>query len=183
LRNTAFSAVNKFFEIASMKKILKQFVSFILPVMVLFVIPVLIENTWNISWDSVTAAGILLALAGFGILVLAIATIIRIGRGTLAPWSPTRNLVIVGMYSHTRNPMIPGVMLFLLGESLIFHSVRIFIWLVIFFIINNIHFTVIEEPGLSKRFGDEYFEYKKNVPRWIPRLEPWKPRKGSDFSR
>ena len=32
-----------------------------------------------------------------------------------------------------------------------------------------------EEPGLEKRFGAEYVEYKRNVPRWIPRLKPWRP--------
>ena len=31
-----------------------------------------------------------------------------------------------------------------------------------------------EEPGLAKRFGDDYLHYKQNVPRWIPRLTPWK---------
>jgi protein-S-isoprenylcysteine O-methyltransferase Ste14 len=30
-----------------------------------------------------------------------------------------------------------------------------------------------EEPGLEKRFGDDYRRYKANVPRWIPRLRPW----------
>jgi protein-S-isoprenylcysteine O-methyltransferase Ste14 len=32
-----------------------------------------------------------------------------------------------------------------------------------------------EEPGLEKRFGSEYIDYKKNVPRWIPRLKPFIP--------
>jgi hypothetical protein len=27
---------------------------------------------------------------------------------------------------------------------------------------------------LERRFGDDYILYKKNVPRWIPRLNPWK---------
>jgi protein-S-isoprenylcysteine O-methyltransferase Ste14 len=28
---------------------------------------------------------------------------------------------------------------------------------------------------LEKRFGDSYLEYKRNVPRWIPRMTPWYP--------
>jgi hypothetical protein len=31
-----------------------------------------------------------------------------------------------------------------------------------------------DEPGLVKRFGDEYLRYRNNVPRWMPRLSPWK---------
>ena len=26
---------------------------------------------------------------------------------------------------------------------------------------------------LVNRFGEEYLTYKRNVPRWIPRLTPW----------
>jgi len=31
-----------------------------------------------------------------------------------------------------------------------------------------------EEPTLRKMFGAEYEEYCRNVPRWIPRVHPWK---------
>ena len=35
-------------------------------------------------------------------------------------------------------------------------------------------FPVREEPGLAKRFGDDYRRRMHNVPRWIPMLLPWK---------
>ena len=97
------------------------------------------------------------------------------GEGTLAPWMPTKKLVISGLYRYVRNPMILGVLLVLWGESILFCSYRIAIWLVVFFIINHLYFSLFEEPGLIKRFGREYVEYKKNVRRWIPRLKPWYP--------
>jgi len=40
-------------------------------------------------------------------------------------------------------------------------------------LVNAIYIPLVEEPGLERRFGDDYFLYKKNVPRWIPRLRPW----------
>jgi protein-S-isoprenylcysteine O-methyltransferase Ste14 len=43
------------------------------------------------------------------------------------------------------------------------------------FVINAIWFIIYEEPNLEKKFGDEYREYKRNVPRWIPRLKPYTP--------
>jgi protein-S-isoprenylcysteine O-methyltransferase Ste14 len=69
--------------------------------------------------------------------------------------------------------MISGVLMTLLGESVVFGSIGIFIWFLLFFIINHIYFIYSEEPGLERRFGQEYLEYKKNVPRWVPRLRPW----------
>jgi protein-S-isoprenylcysteine O-methyltransferase Ste14 len=30
-----------------------------------------------------------------------------------------------------------------------------------------------EEPTLRKRFGAEYEEYCRNVPRWVPRIHAW----------
>ena len=96
--------------------------------------------------------------------------------GTLAPWSPTRKLIIRGLYAYVRNPMILGVLTVLIGESLAIMSLRIIIWAVIFFIMNNIYFILYEEPNLEKKFGDEYREYKNNVPRWLPRVKPFKPK-------
>lgn len=32
-----------------------------------------------------------------------------------------------------------------------------------------------EEPVLTRKFGAEYDEYRRNVPRWLPRLTPWRP--------
>ena len=40
--------------------------------------------------------------------------------------------------------------------------------------LSEIYFPMFEEKGLEKRFGLDYLEYKRNVPRWIPRLKPWK---------
>lgn len=153
----------------------RQILSFILPVTVLVVIPLLIEESWILPWDRLTFAGGVITIAGLGVLLLSVRTMIQTGKGTLAPWDPAVHLIVVGLYSHTRNPMITGVLITLLGESMIVHSVRIFIWLLAFFVLNNIYFTLFEEPRLIERFGEDYMEYKKNVPRWIPRFKPWKP--------
>jgi protein-S-isoprenylcysteine O-methyltransferase Ste14 len=31
-----------------------------------------------------------------------------------------------------------------------------------------------EEPVLAQSFGAEYEDFRANVPRWIPRLTPWR---------
>jgi protein-S-isoprenylcysteine O-methyltransferase Ste14 len=96
------------------------------------------------------------------------------GQGTPAPWDPPKRMVIQGPYRHVRNPMITGALLMLLAEAILFQSLPIATWMTVFFIGNAIYFPLIEEKGLEKRFGDEYRNYKANVPRWIPRLRAWK---------
>ncbi len=71
--------------------------------------------------------------------------------------------------------MILGVLLVLTGESVAIWSLNLIIWDLSFFIINNLWFVLYEEPGLYKRFGKEYDDYKKNVSRWLPRLTPYQP--------
>jgi len=70
--------------------------------------------------------------------------------------------------------MISGVLFILIGETLFLNSITILNWAILFFLINNIYFLLLEEPDLSKRFGDQYAKYKKSVPRWIPKFKPYK---------
>jgi protein-S-isoprenylcysteine O-methyltransferase Ste14 len=117
--------------------------------------------------------GVLLAAAGVGLMARTIRLFFTIGQGTLAPWDPTRRLVVQGVYRRVRNPMISGVMAVLLGEAAICASGGLFVWFLCFAAGNAIYMPRVEEPGLERRFGADYLEYKRNVPRWIPRLEPW----------
>jgi protein-S-isoprenylcysteine O-methyltransferase Ste14 len=94
--------------------------------------------------------------------------------GTLAPWDPTQKLVVRGVYRCVRNPMISGVLSILLGETIIFGSVAPFYWFIIFWLINMVYIPLFQEPDLEERFGNDYREYKKHVPRWIPRTSAWK---------
>ena len=119
--------------------------------------------------------GIAIFFAGLLLVVSTIRLFSKLGNGTLAPWDPTSKMIITGPYAYVRNPMITGIVLILLGEALMLFSWAIALWTVIFLIINMFYFALSEEPGLRKRFGQEYEEYSRNVPRYIPRLTPWKP--------
>jgi protein-S-isoprenylcysteine O-methyltransferase Ste14 len=158
-----------------MKAFFKHLFSFILPVTVLIVVPYLIEENFRIHFDAVTIIGFIVMLTGLTLMFLTIRMFIRIGKGTLAPWHPTRKLVTGSLYGHMRNPMILGVNIVLIGESIAFRSLDILVWGGCFFILNTFYFILSEEPGLKKRFGEEYEEYKRNVPRWIPRRKAWRP--------
>jgi len=158
-----------------MKNALKQLLSFILPITATVIIPFLISKGSIVLSENVFLKifGCCIIMIGLFVLIMTIKTFILIGKGTLAPWSPTSNLVVGGIYSYVRNPMIMGVLTILVGESMLFLSKGIFIWAICFFFINHIYFIKLEEPGLVKKFGKDYEDYKKSVPRWIPRVKPF----------
>ena len=156
----------------------------LLPGMVTIVIPATIlwpaETDSFDLWQSIPASRVVLRLIG-GIciclgMLLMVATIrlfVTVGNGTLAPWEPTQRLVVQGIYRQVRNPMISGVILVLLGESVLTASLPLFCWFVVFVVVNTAYIPLWEEPGLVKRFGEDYLNYKRNVPRWVPRWTPW----------
>ena len=69
--------------------------------------------------------------------------------------------------------MISGVVFVLFGEALILISRPHFTWALTFLALNFIYIPLLEEPQLKRRFGEDYLEYRRNVPRLIPRLTPW----------
>jgi protein-S-isoprenylcysteine O-methyltransferase Ste14 len=121
------------------------------------------------------APGLALIAAGFALWLWTVRLFHRVGRGTLAPWDPTSRLVVEGPYRHVRNPMISGVAAVLLGEALVLGSPGLALWAAIFPLVNHGFFLAVEEPGLERRFGDEYRAYRRAVPRWLPRPTPFRP--------
>jgi len=95
------------------------------------------------------------------------------GEGTLAPWDPPRRLVVRGPYRYVRNPMISGVAFVALGLSLVLLSWPHLEWALLFFAINAVYIPLVEERGLRERFGAEYENYCRHVPRLVPRIHPW----------
>jgi protein-S-isoprenylcysteine O-methyltransferase Ste14 len=118
--------------------------------------------------------GLGLFLIGLLLFVASLRRFVTEGRGTLAPWDPPRRLVVRGPYRHVRNPMISGVVLVLFGESLVLRSPAHLLWAVTFFGINALYIPLLEEPLLERRFGTDYREYCRHVPRLLPRLRPWR---------
>lgn len=91
------------------------------------------------------------------------------GFGTPAPIDPPKVLVAKGLYRLVRNPMYVGVGLVLLGESIFFASPRLLVYALCAGLISHLFVVFCEEPTLKKKFGAQYSEYCRAVPRWIPR--------------
>lgn len=154
----------------------------LLPGTVLIVVPVaILYFTVDSSFSELIARtgsvriamAVLLAVPGLILAIWTMSLFIRFGDGTAAPWDPPQKLVIRGPYRHVRNPMISGVLFLLLAESLLIDATGLLVWTAIFFVGNSAYFPIVEEPGLRKRFGEDYDLYFQNVGRWVPRLSPW----------
>ncbi len=117
--------------------------------------------------------GVALIVAGAPIILDSFARFTIQGLGTPAPVLPTKHLVVTGLYRYVRNPMYVGVAAVILGQGLLFGSVRLLaygaaVWLAFFLFV-----LLYEEPKLRHTFGQEYDIFCQNVARWIPRTHPW----------
>lgn len=122
---------------------------------------------------AVRPLGVCLIAAGTWVLADSFARFALQGLGTPAPVLPPSRLVVSGCYRHTRNPIYVAAVATILGQGLLFGSLRLLlygaaVWL-------GAHLVVLgyEEPGLRRRFGRDYEVFCAHVPRWIPRIRPW----------
>lgn len=115
-------------------------------------------------------------LAGIGAIVL-LDSFVRFaiqGVGTPAPVFPTRHLVATGLYRYVRNPMYVAVVSLILGQGLLFANLRLIEYGVAVWVLAHLFVVGYEEPTLRRTFGAEYDEFTCHVPRWIPRVSPWR---------
>ena len=92
------------------------------------------------------------------------------GRGTPLPLDPPKELVVTGPYRYVRNPIYVGVLLIFWGHFLWFGYWALFLYALFSFIGVHLFIVSYEEPTLKKKFGAAYEEYRKRVPRWIPKV-------------
>jgi protein-S-isoprenylcysteine O-methyltransferase Ste14 len=124
--------------------------------------------------------GALLTIAAGLVLVSAFARFVMEGIGTPAPVAPTRHLVVGGLYRYVRNPMYIGVITALGGEALLFRSRHMLEYALIVWTIMHLFVCFYEESRLTRTYGNAYLSYKSGVPRWFPRLSPWREAAPSD---
>ena len=86
------------------------------------------------------------------------------------------NLVISGPFAYVRNPLYIGNILIYLGLGIMTFALFPYLQIaaLLFFIFQH-HFIVKEEENyLHKTYGRFYVDFVKNVPRFLPRLTPYK---------
>ena len=99
---------------------------------------------------------------------------IAAGTGTPVPYDIPEELMIRGSYRFVRNPEYVGGLLLLVGQAILFKSFGFLIYFVVLFLLFHLLVVFIEERMLKEKFGELYEQYCTSVPRWIPRLRPFR---------
>jgi protein-S-isoprenylcysteine O-methyltransferase Ste14 len=123
----------------------------------------------SVPLGSLRLIGILPIALGVGMLLRCMWAFAVVGRGTPAPIDPPRVLVVEGLYRYVRNPMYVAVGFTLLGEAILFSSINLVIYGLVFWLFAHLFVLIYEERALRRKFGPAYDDYLRRVPRWIPR--------------
>lgn len=143
------------------------------PGIVLVLVPWLITG-YRLPAKAHVAAGVMMIAAGLVPLVESVCRFVVVGRGALIPAVPTEHLVVSGFYRYVRNPMYVGVLTALGGEAVLFWSRGMAVeWLIVAAAF-ELFVRGDEERRLRRTFHEEYAEFCRNVPRWIPQTRPWR---------
>jgi protein-S-isoprenylcysteine O-methyltransferase Ste14 len=115
------------------------------------------------------------SILGFAIAIRCVWDFGRSGHGTPAPFAPPQRLVVAGPYRYVRNPMYLGFVTGWIGLWIIFGEANLSALVLTCVGALGILLFVrfYEEPTLRYKFGAEYDQYCRNVPRWLPRTHPW----------
>ena len=94
----------------------------------------------------------------------------RLGEGSPSPTAGrTTKLARTGIYAHCRNPSLFGKLLGVLSVGFALNSVSFCFILVPLLLTGSLIEKVVrQEPQLVEVFGEEYEQYRKEVPLFIP---------------
>ena len=124
--------------------------------------------------DLTRILGGMLIIAGVPGLVDSFARFALEGLGTPAPIAPTQKLVVTGLYRYVRNPIYIAGGAVVFGQAFLFGDWRLLWYGALLWLFFHVFVVMYEEPTLKQTFGTEYESFRSNVPRWIPRLTPWR---------
>jgi protein-S-isoprenylcysteine O-methyltransferase Ste14 len=135
---------------------------------------------WLTGWP-LGAAPLPLEIAGGSLIGLGLALLIEcfgrfalLGRGTPAPIAPTDRLIVTGPYRRVRNPMYVAVVAIIAGQAALFADLRLLGYGALVWLGFHLFVLAYEEPTLKRSFPADYPAFFAAVPRWIPRVAPWR---------
>ena len=88
-------------------------------------------------------------------------------KNTLVTLKPANSLQTTGIYSVSRNPMYVSLLLLYIGLSFIIGNWWNLLLLPVLILVVQGYVINREEKYLDRRFGQQYFDYKAKVRRWL----------------
>src|SRR5215813_2231366 len=117
-----------------------------------------------VAWEAVPVIA-----AGAALYLWCVWNFAAVGNGTPGLWDAPTRVVAAGPYRWVRNPIYIAALLVVLGEAWLFMSLPLLAYAGLMAACFHLFVTGHEERRLGRRFGDSYLEYRRRVPRWIPR--------------
>lgn len=114
--------------------------------------------------------GAALIVAALPVFIAFLVRFAREGIGTPAPIAPTERLVVGGPFRRVRNPGYLSVVALVAGQGILFASPATLLYAAHLALGFHAFVVLYEEPTLRRRFGSEYEDYCRRVPRWWPKL-------------
>lgn len=111
-------------------------------------------------------AGYFLLFIGFGIFLQGWRQIYRARQ--------EKQLVTGGLYSLVRHPQYTGLFIALFGEGIVHWPTLFSIGLFPLIVLVYVRLAYKEEKKVIEQFGEEYIEYRRNVPGFLPLKGNWK---------
>lgn len=151
----------------------RSILALVLPATVGVVVPWLIARSdpWR---GSGCPAGFLLVGCGPMAVLWCARDFYIFGRGTLVPWSPPQELVVVGLYRVVRNPMYWGLLSLILGVAWWQTSPLAAAYAAVVGVAVHLRVSRHEEPALRRKYPERWRLYAGAVRRWLPPLRPWR---------
>ncbi|HSQ74947.1 MAG TPA: isoprenylcysteine carboxylmethyltransferase family protein [Bacteroidota bacterium] len=86
---------------------------------------------------------------------------------TVKPFETPSAFITEDPFAWSRHPMYLGMVLLLVGISLLCGSLASFIPPLLFWLIMRLRFIPAEEHSMTQTFGEEYIQYTRRVRSWI----------------
>ena len=103
------------------------------------------------------------------IIILSAIILFKKYKTTITPLKPSKatKLIVNGVYKFSRNPMYLGLLLVLIGVSIMLNPIGGIFFIPLFILYLNYFQIIPEENAMIQLFEGEFLKYKRNVRRWI----------------
>jgi protein-S-isoprenylcysteine O-methyltransferase Ste14 len=132
-------------------------------------VPWWILNTFDPTATATAWPAVVLIALGAAVYLWCVWLFAAVGGGTPGPWDSPQRFVAVGPYRWVRNPIYVASIVLVLGEAWLFEAPALLVYVAAMVIVFHLFVISYEEPTLRRRFGDDYLDYQRRVPRWLPR--------------
>ena len=126
------------------------------------------KDIFRFSIELPTLLGYITIVAGL-IIIFVAAKQFKAANTTINPTKPETASVLVsnGVFSYSRNPMYLGMLIIIIGFSIIHNLIAIIVFMPLW-IIYMINFQIIpEEEAMKILFKEKFLNYSKKTRRWI----------------